>query len=433
MPPLSPSVPRAAHALALAALVFGLGPGPGCGTSCPEIVAHREAFSRSLNEPDHVVRGPDLLLSVPWSQVDRLLEEHALRAAREVELAPEVLGSALSLSARIIGLRAHPATADTSASQIGLTLEVALERKKTRVLVLELVTAITPEWIASSSQGAAPGIRLALLPEALSEVKPRTTPEGRAMLSRWLERELPPAMRALGGKDVVDALADELLGWASAEVWPLMRRALPDGEPLFSTVLALPELSRIGARALTTESTASALNLGITTGVRAPALGTSRRSTKRLTLTMTGPTATALISQAMDRGDVPGRFSGDGDPDPKGPWEARVGWIGGSRPLHLQMWRVEGGCQRVEVGASIALAVEGDELAVDVREGKLMTLAGPPFAEAFAWLETLFGEALAFSFRASALVKLDEASGYSLKLVRAQIDDDVTLELELVR
>lgn len=408
--------------------------GPGCGTSCPEIVAHREAFSRSLGEPDRTVRGPDLMLSVPWSQVDRLLEAHALETAREVELAPEVLGSALSLSARIVGLRAHPAASDTSASdQIGLTLEVALERKKTRVLVLELVTALTPEWLPASTPGAAPGIRLALFPEALTEVKPRTTPEGRAMLSRWLERELPPAMKALGGREVVDALADELLGWASVEVWPLMRRALPDGEPLFSTVLALPELNRIGARALTTESTASALNLGITTGVRAPALGKARRNAKHLTLTMTGPTATALISQAMDRGDVPGRFSGKGDPDPKGPWEARVGWMGGSRPLHLQMWRVEGGCQRVEVGARIALAVEDDELAVDVREGKLMTLAGPPFAEAFAWLETLFGEALAFSFRTEALVKLDETSGYSLRLVRARLDDDVVLELDLVR
>lgn len=435
-PPLPPSVPRAAHALALAALVSGLvlGLGPGCGTSCPEIVSHREAFSRSLSEPDRVERGPDLLLSVPWPQVDRLLEEHALRAAREVELAPEVLGSALSLSARIIGLRAHPATPDTSASgKIGLTLELALERKKTRVLVLELLTALTPEWLPASTPGAAPGIRLALFPEALSEVKPRTTPEGRAMLSRWLERELPPAMRALGGKDVVDALADELLGWASAEVWPLMRRALPDGEPLFSTVLALPELNRIGARALTTEATASALTFGITTGVRAPPLSKGRRSAKRLTLTMTGPTATALISQAMDRGDVPGRFSGKGDPDPKGPWEARVGWIGGSRPLHLHLWRVEGGCQRVEVGAQISLAVDGEELAVDVREGKLMTLAGPPFAEAFAWLETLFGEALAFSFRTGALVKLDEASGYSLRLVSARIDDELVLELELVR
>lgn len=408
--------------------------GTGCGTSCPEIVAHREAFSRSLSEPDRTVRGPDLMLTVPWSQVDRLLEEHALKAAREVELAPEVLGSALSLSARIIGLRAHPvASGGTGSDAIGLTLEVALERRKTRVLTLELVTAITPEWLPASAANAAPGIRLALLPEALSEVKPRTTPEGRAMLSRWLERELPPAMRALGGKDVVDALADELLGWASAEVWPLMRKALPDGEPLFATVLTLPELNRIGARALTTESTASALNFGITTGVRAPALGKARRNAKHLTLTMTGPTATALISQAMDRGDVPGRFSGKGDPDPNGPWEARVGWIGGSRPLHLQMWRVEGGCQRVEVGARLALAVEGDDLAVDVREGKLMTLAGPPFAEAFAWLETLFGEALAFSFRTSALVKLDEASGYSLSLVRAQLDDEVVLELDLVR
>ena len=421
-------------ALGLALVLTALAAlGTGCGTSCPEIVAHREAFSRSLSEPDRTERGPDLLLTVPWPEVDRLLEEHALKAAREVELAPEVLGSALSLSARIVGLRAHPPAPGAGTDQIGLTLEVALERKQTRVLVLELATAITPEWIAATSANRAPWIRLALLPGALGEVRPRTTPEGRAMLSRWLERELPPAMKALGGRDVVDALADELLGWASAEVWPLMRKALPEGEPLFSTVLALPELNRIGARALTTESTASSLTFGITTGVRAPALGKSRRTGKRLTLAMTGPTATALISQAMDRGEVPGRFSSKGEPDPKGPWEARVGWIGGSRPLHLQMWRVQGGCQRVEVGARIALAVEGEEVAVNVREGKLMTLAGPPFAEAFAWLETIFGEALAFSFRTGALVKLDEASGYSLKLVRAQLDDELVLELELVR
>lgn len=401
----------------------------GCGTSCPEIVAHREAFSRGLSDPGPAERGADLRVSMPWSQVDLLLEEHALRSAREVELAPSALGAALSVSARIVGLRAHPAP---TPDKVGLTLEVALERNRTRILVLELVTALAPEWVPARPPEA-PGIRLALPPEALTGVKTRTTPEGRAMLSRWLERELPPAMKALGGHGVVDALADEILGWASAEVWPLLRAALPDGEALFSTVLALPELSRLGVRALTTEATASALVFGITTGVRAPALGRERPNPKRLSVTMTGPTATALISQAMDRGDVPGRFSSEGKPDASGPWEARVGWIGGSRPLHLHLWRVKGGCQRVEVGAQISLLVEGEEFAVDVREGRLMTLAGPPFAEAFAWLETLFGEALAFSFRTGALIALDATSGYSLGLVRAQFGDDVALEFELRR
>ena len=94
-PPLPLSDSAAVAALMAAILVISSA--AGCGTSCPEIVKHREAFSRSLSEPDRTVRGPDLMLSVPWSEVDRLLEAHALNAARAVELAPEALGSALSL------------------------------------------------------------------------------------------------------------------------------------------------------------------------------------------------------------------------------------------------------------------------------------------------------------------------------------------------
>ena len=110
------------------------------------------------------------------------------------------------------------------------------------------------------------------------------------------------------------------------------------------------------------------------------------------------------------------------------------------------MWRVHGGCERAEVAAQIALKVEGDELAVDVREGKLITLAGPAVAEAFAWLETLFGKALAFSFRTTALLSLPargqpgvaspsakKVEQDTLRFTRAHIADTVTFELELER
>lgn len=400
----------------------------GCGTSCPEIVKHREDFSHNLREHGTVTRGADMRLSFPWAVLDSLLAEAVAREATQVELVPPALGGALEVSARLVGARAHMPRTTTTA--IGLTLELALERKGTQILVLELETGLTPELVRDAK---GPGIRLALGPDALGEVKPRTTPEGRAMLSRWLERELPPSIRMLGSREVVDALADELMGWAGNEVWPLIRKALPDDEPLFSTTVNLPELERIGARALTSTAEANGLVFGITTGVPAPPLGPTRFGGKRMSLSMAGKTATALISMAMDRGDVPGRFSGDGEPDKDGPWEARVGWLGGSRPLLLHLWRTRGGCQRVEVGAQLALRVEGDELAVDVREGKLLTLAGPPFAEAFAWLETLFGRALAFSFRTASLLKIDAHSGHTLRLVKAHIDDAVTLELEFSR
>ncbi len=414
-----------------------------CGTTCPEIAAHRQRFSQDLMRPDrakqanpsttvNAVARADMLLTLPYPLLDELIAGQLHKRPVEVALPTAKLGLDLSLSVVLEGVKTHALT-NGDGDGIGVTLQLGLFKGRSKALSMTLETALAPT-LERGAAGASPGIGLALEADKLGRLEPKTTPEGRDMLSRWLERELPPVVRALSSREVIDALADEVLGWLSSELWPIATRELVKDGPLFAATLSLPELSRFGIEALATRSRRGGVVFHLVSGVAAPALTTSdeRIHPERMVLRMSGKTATALLSQAMERGEVPGRFSTKGEPDKDGPWEARVGWLGGSRPLQLLLWRTQGRCERAEVGAQVAVKVVGDELDVKVREGRLLTIAGPPFAEAFGWLETLFGKAIAFSFRTSSLFRFEGTDEVvEVRLGRFTFDEDLRVEFEL--
>ena len=412
-----------------------------CGTTCPEIVAHRQRFSHDLMRPERATPGDrstklddaaraDMQLTLPYPLLDELIAGQLHKRPVEVALPTTKLGLDLSLSVVLEGVKTH---ALVGRDGIGVTLELGLLKGRSKALDMTLETSFAPT-LERGVDGRPPGIGLALEADKLGRLEPKTTPEGRDMLSRWLERELPPVVRALSSREVIDALADEVLGWLSSELWPIATRELVKDGPLFAATLSLPELSRFGLEGLATRSRRDGVAFHLVSGVAAAPLTSSdeRIHPKRMVMRLSGKTATALLSQAMERGEVPGRFSTSGEPDKDGPWEARVGWLGGSSPLHLLLWRTEGRCERAEVGAQVAVKVIGDELDVNVREGRLLTIAGPPFAEAFGWLETLFGRAMAFSFRTSSLFRFEgNDEVVEVRLGRVTFEEDLRVELEL--
>jgi hypothetical protein len=439
---IAASVPQIEHMRKAAlALVFPLF--IACGTTCPEIAAHRQRFSQDLMRPDTAsprnrstmaddAALADMHLTLPYPLLDELIAGQLHKRPVEVALPTAKLGLDLSLTVVLQGVKTH-ALESGGGDGIGVTLELGLFKGRSKALDMTLETSLAPTLVRGTD-GAAPGIGLSLEAAKLGRLEPKTTPEGRDMLSRWLERELPPVVRALSSREVIDALADEVIGWLSSELWPIATRELAKDGPLFAATLSLPELSRLGLVGLATRSRRAGVVFHLVSGVAAAPLTSSdeRTNPKRMVMRLSGKTATALLSQAMERGEVPGRFSTRGEPDKGGPWEARVGWLGGSRPLQLLLWRTQGRCERAEVGARVAVEVVGDELDVKVREGRLLTIAGPPFAEAFGWLETLFGKAIAFSFRTSSLFRFEGTDEVvEVRLGRVTFEEDLRVEFEL--
>lgn len=401
----------------------------GCGTTCQQIREHRAAFDARRR----TTRGPDARLAIPFSLMDRVLEGRlARRPPLPVPLPTDKLGLSLSLSLTIDRVTTHAA----GAGQLGMTVTMGLvdASRGRRVLELELETTIAPQL--RTAPGHAPELSIRLRPQDLGRLRPRATPEGARSLAAWLRDGLPGYARALASDEVVRALADASLVFIAEEVWPDQKERLLGTEPLIDSWFALPELP---IRELALRSAGGALIAEMTTDLpAAEPLGDldaahAGRLGDRMRLQLSGGTAMGLVNRAMDRGDAPARFKEDGTPDPNGLWEARVGWRGGSSPLVVHLWRTRESCRRADVAARLSLALVGDAVRVRVHEGRFVSVAGPAFAEAFAWLEGLFGDALSYTFDTAALVRFEAGEDeVQLRLAQAAIGEDaLTLDLDL--
>ncbi len=395
-----------------------------CGTSCPEIVAEREAFARRVRADD----GPDARLALPFSLMDRAIgAQLARRPPVPVALPTDRLGIPLTLSLALDRVTTR-AAAD---GRLGVTLVLQLvdSERASSVLELEVDTSIAPALERTSP----PALRLRLAPADLGDVRPRPTADGTRRLGEWLRDRLPPLARRLATDEVVHALAESALDFVATSIWPHARRPLLGDAPLLDTRFVLPDLP---IRTLTLRSSRSALvaELGTDLPDAAPLRpGFDRPADDRMTLRLSGGTATGLVNRAMDRGEVPARFDGAGKPRGDGPWEARLGWQGGGSPLIVRLWRTHDGCRSASVAARLGLFLEGDRVRVEVYDGRLTSLSGPAFAEAFAWLERLFGDAFAFTFHTAAFVRFAAGTDeVQLRLARIGFDGgDLLLDLDL--
>ncbi len=409
----------------IAALVLTLTVDAACGTSCPEIREQRHEFAARKR----TTRGPDARLALPFELMDRVIAgQLARRPPVPLELPTDKLGLSLSLSIALDRVTTHAA----GPGQLGMTLHLALvdQRANARILELEVDTAIAPKLVTSRER--MPELEIVLRPQDLGAVRPRTTPEGTRTLGRWLRESLPAFARALATDAVVEALAQESLELVATDVWPHSKERLLGSGPLIDTHFTLPDLP---IQELTLSSTERALVAEMTTDLpnAEPVATTFDRVGERMVLRLSGGTAMGLVNRAMDRGEVPSRFDEDGKPKADGIWEARVGWRGGSSPLVVHLWRTAGACRSAEVAARLGLALQGDSVRVDVHDGRITSAAGPAFASAFAWLEGVFGTAIAYTFDTDAFVRFDTGDEQiQVRLARIALgENDLLLDLDL--
>jgi len=409
----------------LVLLVLALGLHTACGTSCPEIREQRNEYDGRKRS----TRGPDARLALPFKLMDRVIAGQLdRRPPVPIKLPTDKIGMPMSLSLTLDRVTTHAA----GPGQLGMTLHLALldPRSNSRVLELEVDTTIAPKLGTSADR--TPEFALVLRPQDLGTVRPHTTPEGTRTLGRWLRDSLPTFARALATDQVVEALAQESLQFVASDIWPHAKERLLGSEPLLDTHFALPDLP---IRELALSSTERALIALMTTELpdAEPIEPTYDRVGERMILRLSGGTAMGLVNRAMDRGEVPSRFDEEGKPKADGIWETRVGWRGGSSPLVVHLWRTQGACKNAEAAARLVLALQGDKVRVDVQDGRITSVAGPAFAEAFAWLGGIFSSAMEFTFDTDAFVRFDSGDQQvQVRLAKIALgENDLVLELDL--
>lgn len=429
----------------------------GCGTSCPEIARHREAFWEPFAEAAAAERRQarppegrpiDAQLEVPFGLVNMIVAGHlARRPPVRFELPLGRFGLDLGLSLGLERVTVGEAEGKVQATAVLAIFDAAgMGGASTRIAELEVESELRPRLVDTRAEGGHqsrgvdgdPAVRrelaLSLSASDLGAVRPKTTPEGARSLARWLRGKLPAVASALASDELVQAVADEALSFFASELWPDVKGRLLGEAPLFDARVALPELPIASA---TVGATRRVLLVSfVTTLAGATALGTGpeRPRDGRMVLRMSGGTAMGLINRGMARGEIPRRFDANGKPSPEdGMWEAGLAWRGGASPLLLNLWRTRERCERAEVAAHVDVYPEGDKVRVEVREGRLVTVRGPTFAEAFWWLDGLFGRALETTLAADALVRFDAGPDrVQLRVVGAAVGpEDVVLELEV--
>jgi hypothetical protein len=435
---------RVAPAFAVALVAAVLAPVAGCGTTCPDIQRRFEAFDRTLDQRVATrgsERGPDARLDLPLPVLNRFIAATiATRGPRRVPMPALTLPGAAPIpvdglfwSLRSVEVIAGPG------GRLGATVRLEVSDADTTVAEFRLETHIQTVF-SNTRDGRITRASWRLSGADIQRIEPTVSDAGRRRLGAWLTEQLPTALRFIARDEVIDATLPLLLELLTDEAWPTVRDAVLGKEALIDLGIDLPDWP-IGRVKLETTppsgATPGVMSLWLTSTFEGTsAIATDNRTSRanaRAEMVLTGPLAARLTAVAMRDGTLPGRFDREGKPASDGVWHARPLWHGGARPFGARLWRFDARCREVTVDAELALATEGGELAVTVREARVMGVRGDGLLEAFAWAERIFGDALDLTLKRPATTLLTLADdAFHLGIAQAEVRGDLLrFELEL--
>ncbi|MCB9737544.1 MAG: hypothetical protein H6745_33610 [Deltaproteobacteria bacterium] len=425
LPRLSARAHRAA-ALALAASVGALlaAVTGGCGTSCEEIRADRDRFLARHDATD----APHAELVLPLELANDLAARRFQRL-RSPRLAVAALANAgARVAFEIRGARLVPAA---EPGLVGVVIDVTVVDDAPAdpaagpplrdIVSFSLEARVRPAFDLASRRAV-----VWLRPADLVGVAPQLEERGRAEVRAWLRDVLPDAIAAAAPDELLNALSDVALAWFAEDGWPLIRDNLLDdldAVPLLDLVVPgdLP-LARADFTTVAGRHPALVVDLVTTLPVRRglpPRAGVVRPGV--IDLRIAGDAAAEIANEAIARGALPGRYTSDGEPAADGPFEARVGWEPGRRPLKVHLWRTRDECVYARVGGTPEPRLEADDAALRVRDGEYEVVRGPGLTEAFAWTKRLWGDSVALNLAVARRTRVD-VGGALLELTATALE-----------
>jgi hypothetical protein len=385
--------------LCLLSLVFlGTVVASGCaGKACRDTRASFDAFEANRAGSSQ----PHARITLPYRTLDLLMAPQVRRLPTTNVPLPAVAGTSLgTLRAQVEGLRARPGGPGT----LGLTVAVGLRSGNRTLVGFELDADVRPTIDAARSTVVVP-----LRGDDLRGARPRVGPGGTRALADHLHAQMPPAARALVSKGQLTQILDGALQQLTTQAAERLVREIGSRIGTIATIEL--DLGDLPARGIELQSTPNAVVLGIVTPLpvtRGLALEPDPAQPQTMALRLSGDAVAALANHALRTGLVDDRYDDTGEPDPRGPWTARLGWRAGGQPMVLHLWCFERDCARVQLAGTPQISVRGGKLEFRTDDARIVKVEGSSRVRAgvffsglgrrtFSWVEQLAG---AFTFDA---------------------------------
>lgn len=363
----------------------------GCGI-CQQVTAHREAFREQMSQPP-AADTPHIRLRIP----DRLIDGWARSAVDQLPEVPIELPGLGDLSRYVqrLGIDAR-------------RLRVAIDREDAARFDLDLdfrsggraLFGLQLGAVAPVSYDPAKGtMRIALRADMFEQISPRLDDGAVDQLTNALLGPVPSLLRS-GLRPTAQRVAREGIEYLTRQAYQLLRRRLltPLGE-VARFEFALPDIP-IRGLALSSERGQWVIDARLPFAA-AGLSGPPDQAGEAMSMSISTHALAHLGNWAMGRGDIPARYSREGQAQNDGEFEAGFGWQTGERPLKVHMWTAEvpqtGICLHARAGADPQIAFQKGELSVGFENGQIEELTGPPFISDALSLMGISTRAFAFT------------------------------------
>jgi hypothetical protein len=415
---------------ATAAVVAGFVPGCG-GATCEQLARNRADFlARAATDT-----GTHIEVTVPYAVANGLINP-ALAKIEPLAVDVPGLGSLASAFGR---LRVAPRRVTLQAAhgdRVGLRLDFDVLVGGDDAFGLWVETELEPEIDLSAGR-----VSLGFSPESLEKVKPHLTADAAQKLGGLVYRNLPGLARALVSRPAIDKAAAGVVELLLERFYAMSKdRLLEELGKLARLSVALPD---VPIRSLSLEPTADAkgalrlsisTNLPVAADLAARAPGTPLPA-DRVSVRASAPAVAELVNWAMGRGLVPSRYNDKGKPDAKGAYLAAVEWIPGDRPMKAHLWKTEGTCMRLDMGADAEVSAKDGKLRIEARDGVIESVEASAFTELGVLFYALWKDAVDVTMSRSAELRFKVAGTALVSRVEqaALVRDELTLTVSLAQ
>lgn len=404
----------------------------GCAASaCTKVRNDRQAFLRRQGPGD----AAQMVLAVPRTTLSQSMTFPLSRIPPikvplpDLEL-PQLPGLGIDLGSLEVSLRSVQVM-PAAEGQLGLRVTFALRSRGRDITAINLDATVAPQI---APQGGS--VRLSLRPRDLLSVRPSLPPVERKKFADFIMTLVPDGAARLVSRGRVEALTDKILNDFLGGQFPKIRDALLGHlDTLVDVQIDLPPvpLARVVLR-----SPGDDLELWLHTTLPAAALapGPARvpgGDARLVQLRMSGSTAAELANQGIARGQIPARYDLEGEPNPRGEFEAGVTWIAGPRPLRLHAWKQTGVCAKIVFAGTPVLRAERGDLSLAVPDARIDKVTGAVKARIAVWYSGLGKQTFAFTQAVAGATSFELLGvDYDATPVRAAVvGDDLTVELSL--
>lgn len=351
----------------------------GCATPCTEIAQHRDAFLQQVQQP--TISGtaePHLIAVLPFELVNELIAPQV----QSIEAFPLQIPGAGLLGTFLTDVRLGPRQVQLMPSEgpgVGIELILDVTQGGNPLFSMTARGTLQPQLDPAGRR-----VVVELRATDFQSMEPRLDQGAAARLADTLLSVLPPMARMVISPEAIASGAAIVTEVVVSQSYPLLRDSLFAAlGPLARLEVSLPDLpiERLEFATATSQGRGHLVlrahtPLPVRSGVTSTEIPAPTGSTAALRLS--GSTVAQLANWAMAEGQLPQHFNERGRPQDDGPFEARLDWISGERPLIVHLWRLEPDrCLRAVLSAQPQLRVEGEDIVLEVDDPHVDELEGP--------------------------------------------------------